>query len=78
MKALTVKELIADLTKELEKGHGDYTVFVTNDEEANGYHALWYLGETPATMSETTREFVEDNNCDLSVLEDKNKAYYIG
>ena len=78
MKALTIRDLAKCILKEMEKGHGDYVVFVTDDEEANGYHALWYKGETPDTMSEETREYCEDNNHDLSVLEDKDKAYYIG
>lgn len=78
MRALTINDLAKYILKELDKGHGDYTVFVTDDEEGNGYHALWYAGETPDTMSKTTREFYEDNNHDLSVLENKDKAYYIG
>ena len=78
MKALTIKDLLVCLLAEHDKGHDDYTVFVTDDEEANGYHALWFVGQTPKEMDEVNRKYAEDANCDLSVLEDKNKAYYIG
>lgn len=46
MKPLTINDLLNELQKEKVKGHGDYVVFVTNDEEANGYHALWFTGQT--------------------------------
>ena len=80
MGALTINDLIRMLTKEKNKGHGDYIVFVTDDEEANGYHALWYAGETPYTMTADNRKYCEDSNCDISLVEKgkNSKAYYIG
>lgn len=82
MKALTIKDLVRILNKELLKGHDDYVVFVTDDEEANGYHALWFEGQTAKEIEKTqgkiNRQYIEDTNCDLSVLEDKDKAYYLG
>lgn len=77
MKALTIRELVTLLNKELLKGHDDYVVFVTDDEEANGYHALWFAGMTPEEMS-NNRNDIEEINHDLSVLKDKDKAYYLG
>ena len=80
MGALTIKKLRELLDKEISKGHGDYIVFVTDDEEGNGYHALWYNGETPATMEDDTRKYVEEINHDISLVgTGKNsKAYYVG
>lgn len=79
MKAITIEQLFKQLLLEMAKGHGDYTIFVTDDEEENGYHALWYLGETPDEMSEEDKEWVENKNCDISVIkDDKTKAFYIG
>ena len=80
MRALTINDLLRMLKKEADKGHGDYIVFVTDDEEANGYHALWYAGETPATMTASQREYCENYNCDISLVEKgkKSKAYYLG
>ena len=80
MKALTIDDLIIMLKKQSQKGHGDYIVFVTDDEEANGYHALWYAGETPETMTKKNREYCEECNCDISLVEKGkySKAYYVG
>ena len=80
MMALTVDKLLKMLLKEAEKGHGDYVVFVTDDEEANGYHALWYAGETPETMTEDQIKYCEETNHDISLVEKgkKSKAYYVG
>ncbi len=80
MGALTISDLVRLLNKEMAKGHGDYIVFVTDDEEGNGYHALWYAGETPATMTASNRQYCEDNNHDISLVEKgkNSKAYYVG
>ena len=77
MKAITIKDLYKMMREEMMNGHGDYVVFVTDDEEANGYHALWFAGMTPEEMGNNRNDF-EENNHDLSVLEDKDKAYYLG
>jgi len=77
MEALTVNDLLARLILESKKGHGDYIVFVSDDEECNGFHALWTGGHTPKQMSKDCREDYEDINHDLCVLEDKDKAYYL-
>lgn len=42
MKPLTVKELLVVLEDAVNKGYGDYVVQVSDDEECNGYHELWY------------------------------------
>lgn len=80
MNAITIDGLIKMLKAESDKGHGDYVVFVTDDEEGNGYHALWYEGETPAEMDEEQREYVEELNHDLSLVGpgEDSKAYYVG
>ena len=80
MKALTINDLVKMLHRQIEKGHGDYVVFVTDDEEANGYHALQFAGETPETMTKDQREYCEQYNCDISLVEKgkDSKAYYIG
>lgn len=83
MKPLTINDLLNELQKEKVKGHGDYVVFVTNDEEANGYHALWFTGQTAKEIEyrqgKLEREAMEEINCDLScVNKNKDKAYYLG
>ena len=46
------------------------------DEEANGYHALWYIGEPACDLD--MREEVEETNRDLDCLENKDMAIYMG
>ena len=80
MLALTIKDLYKDLKKEIDDGHGDYVIFVTDDEEGNGYHALWYHGETPKTMGDEQRMYCEQLNHDISIVDtgENSKAYYLG
>lgn len=79
---IDVNTLLKYLQKEVAAGHGDYKIFVTDDEEANGYHAIWYLGQTAEEMAEESKEnleYVEKSNHDIMILEkDTNKAIYIG
>ena len=76
--ARTVKDLAEYFSQLVKEGKGDYVVFLTDDEEGNGYHACWYNGKTPAEMDEIERPLFEDCNCDISILKDKNKAVYLG
>lgn len=42
MKALTVKELFGECAKQIKLGNGDKTIMISDDDEGNGYHYLWY------------------------------------
>ena len=75
-KPITVNQLLKNLQELKKKGYGDASIFITDDEEANGYHGLWYVG-CPATELED-REYVEESNYDLDCLEDKDMAIYMG
>jgi hypothetical protein len=39
---LTVKQLELMLKKAIKEGHGDKYVFLSDDDEGNGFHALFY------------------------------------
>jgi len=78
MEPLKIKDLYALLDREISKGHGEYVVFVTDDEEANGYHALWFAGAVANSYKGQDRQYLEDSNCDLSVCENTDEAYYLG
>lgn len=41
-KPLTVKELYQECRKEINNGNGDKVIMISNDDEGNGYHYLWY------------------------------------
>lgn len=75
-KPITVNQLLKNLQELKEKGYGNAPIFITDDEEANGYHGLWYTGEPAKELD--CREYVEESNCDLDCLEDKDMAIYMG
>lgn len=42
MKALTIKDLYEECKKQMAKGNGNKVIMISNDDEGNGYHYLWY------------------------------------
>lgn len=55
MKPITVKELYKECKKQIDKGNGDKVIMLSNDDEGNGYHYMWYLFTTIEEM-ETSEE----------------------
>ena len=41
-KPLTVADLYSLCKRAMEHGYGDKTVMISNDDEGNGFHYLWY------------------------------------
>ena len=41
-KPLTVKDLLKLCQDEIKKGHGEYSIMLSDDDEGNGYHYLWF------------------------------------
>ncbi len=77
-KAITVNELLKNLEGLKKRGYGDAQIFITDDEECNGYHAMWYVGEAAGEMPSDRRQDCEALNCDLDCLKDKKMAVYMG
>jgi hypothetical protein len=77
-KAVTVNQLLKNLQELKKKGYGDAQIFITDDEECNGYHALWYVGSPAPEMDKDERKYSEENNSDISILEDRDMAVYMG
>lgn len=78
-KPVSVKDLRDKLDELVEKGKGDYPIFLTNDEECNGYHGCWYLPTVADECDESEAADLYSLNDDAIVLEDdKNKAVYLG
>ena len=50
MKPTTVKELYKECKKQIDKGNGDKVIMISNDDEGNGYHYMWYLFTTIEEM----------------------------
>ena len=41
-KPITVKQLKNLCEQEIKKGNGDKVIMISDDDEGNGYHYLWY------------------------------------
>lgn len=46
MKALTVKDLYKECERQMRLGNGNKTIMISQDDEGNGYHYLWYTFQT--------------------------------
>lgn len=77
-KPITVNQLLKNLQELKAKGYGNAPIFVADDEECNGYHGLWYMGEAAGDMPKDRKEACEELNTDLDCLEDNNMAVYMG
>jgi len=69
-KPITIKELKKYVDTQIIKGNGDKVIMLSDDDEGNGYHYLWYaFTDAKDLISEFTKE--EDLiNKDIASLED--------
>lgn len=54
-KLITVKELEKICKQEMKKGNGNKYIYISDDDEGNGYHGLYY----GFSNSEETQEIFE-------------------
>ena len=73
-KPLTVKELAKLCQDEIKKGYGDCSIMISDDDEGNGYHYLWY---SFITASELDGVFELENSLDEDIAP-KNKTIILG
>ena len=73
-KPLTVKELAKLCQEEIKKGHGDCSIMISDDDEGNGYHYLWY---SFITASELDGAFELENSLDERIAP-KDKTIILG
>ena len=73
-KPLTVKELAKLCQDEIKKGHGDCSIMISDDDEGNGYHYLWY---SFITANELDSAFELENSLDER-LAPKEKTIILG
>ena len=55
-KPLTIKQLYKECKKQIDAGNGDKVIMISDDDEGNGYHYLWY-------SFCTAKEILEDPDC---------------
>lgn len=51
MRELTVKDLLQLCMKECRKGNGDKVIMISDDDEGNGYHYLYYSFQLATELS---------------------------
>ncbi len=73
-KPLTVKELAKLCQEEIKKGHGDCSIMISDDDEGNGYHYLWY---SFYMADELDGAFELENSLDEDIAP-KNKTIILG
>lgn len=69
-KPITVNQLKKLCNEEIAKGHGDYAIMISNDDEGNGFHYLWYSFATLQEMED--EDYLDFDN--LFCHADKNVA----
>ena len=42
MDVITVKQLYKECKKQIDAGNGNKVIMISDDDEGNGYHYLWY------------------------------------
>ena len=58
-KQITVKDLLEMCKNEIQKGNGNKHIVISDDNEGNGYHGMFY-GFTPCTTE--FEDYVYDSN----------------
>lgn len=58
-KQITVKDLLELCKNEIKKGNGNKHIVISDDNEGNGYHGLFY-GFTPYTTE--FEDYIYDSN----------------
>lgn len=72
MQPLTVKDLLILCQEEIKKGHGDCSVMISDDDEGNGYHYLYYSFQTITEMFDGESEaFIDSILYNLDTPKDK-------
>jgi hypothetical protein len=64
MAVITVKELMELCSEEISKGYGNRQIYISRDDEGNGYHGLYY-GFTELT-SQNAEDFEGDHGEELA------------
>ena len=61
-KGITVKELFEACKKQIAKGNGDKHILISDDDEGNGFHTLFYLFQDNKEEIEMFLAYEHDNH----------------
>ena len=67
-KGLTVNQLMALCKEQIELGNGDKYILISDDDEGNGYHTLFYPFVTDPYMIHQAIELEHDNHNENEVV----------
>lgn len=67
-KPITVKKLMKLCEQEIKKGNGEKVIMLSDDDEGNGYHYLWY----PFTEATELLEYGINDFIDIDIAMAKN------
>lgn len=71
MKALTINDLIKECIKQINKGNGNKIIIISDDEEGNGYHGLYY------SFMDINELLKNDSWVELPINKEEYKDYII-
>ena len=54
---MTVKQLLKFCQEEIDAGHGDCSILLSDDDEGNGFHYCWY---SFSMVDEYAKEYVDE------------------
>lgn len=66
-KQMTVERLLQLCIKEYEKGNGNKVIVISDDNEGNGYHGMFY-GFTPVDGFEDDIYDSQDEDCKNTII----------
>ena len=66
---MTVKQLLKFCQEEIDAGHGDCSILLSDDDEGNGFHYCWY---SVSMVDEYTEEYVDEE------INPKSKTIILG
>lgn len=61
MKAMTVNDLEKACKEQIKKGNGDKIILLSDDDEGNGFHTLFYLFTDSKESINTLIKYQHDN-----------------
>jgi hypothetical protein len=71
MEPMTIKQLLEACQEVVSKGYGDKQILISDDDEGNGYHTLYFgftIDDPSINLCSAFGMFQDDNNPDDVVL----------
>lgn len=70
-KPITINELLKLCKEQVKEGRGDNVIMISDDDEGNGYHYLWYQFMTIEEYEKPEEMFGKIIKCDFDWQDDR-------